>query len=320
MNTTKTLAIMAAAVAIAFTAVFSYLIWSSPEIAETENIVQDKDVFSFVKSMDGTISDGEIKQDSEVLIVDAALRRFFEYYLSATGEKSLSEIRLKIESELDRTLSRKAATEAKEILSRFIAFKQELVTLEKNSDMKGNTGNKPRQRFVQMQQLRSRFFSQQENQALFGSDDAYDLDALARLDISEDPRLSDTQKNNKFLALDAAMPAALRVEKEAPYKLIRLEENVVKMRLNGASEDDIYRMRAMDTTPEAAARLASLDREELDWKSRISAYVKQRESLQDASSEQDRLAAIQQIRDQLFSQAEQKRLPAYEAASFARAP
>ncbi len=315
MKTTKTFAILAAVLAIALTAVFSHLIRSSSDIAETEHIVQDKDVFSFVKSMDGTISDGEIKQDSEVLIVDAALRRFFEYYLSATGEKSLSEIRLKIESELDRILLRKAATEAKEILSRFIAFKQELVTLEKNSTLAGNTGNKPRQRFVQMRQLRSRFFSQQETQSLFGSDDAYDLDALARLDISEDHQLSDTQKDDKLLALDAAMPATLRVEKEAPYKLIRLEENVVKMRLNGASEDDIYRLRARDTTPEAAARLASLDREELDWKTRIGVYAKQRASLQDALSgysEQDRLASLQQIRDHLFSPVEQKRLPAYE--------
>jgi lipase chaperone LimK len=312
MKTTKTLSILAAALAIALTAVFSYLIWTPSDIPETENIMQDKDVFSFVKSMDGTISDGQIKQDSEVLIVDAALRRFFEYYLSAIGEKSLSEIRLKIESELDRTLSLKAANQAKEILSRFIAFKQELVTLEKNSNFAGNTDNKPRQRFIHMQQLRSRFFSQQENQALFGSDDDYDLDALARLDISKDHRLSDTQKNEKLLALNTAMPVALRVEKEAPYKLIRLEENVVKMRLNGASEDDIYRMRAMDTTPEAAARLASLDREELDWKSRINVYIKQRANLQDGFSEQDRLAALQQIRDQLFSPVEQKRLPAYE--------
>ena len=62
------------------------------------------------------------------------------------------------------------------------------------------------------------------------------------------------------------MPTTLREEKQAPYRVLLLEENVAKMRAQGASDDDIYRLRASSTTPEAAARLADLDRDKSNGK------------------------------------------------------
>ncbi|MCU6434753.1 lipase chaperone [Undibacterium sp. Jales W-56] len=290
------------------------------EIAADQN--GDKDPFAFVRSMEGTLPDGQVQQtDADTLIVDNALRRLFDYYLAAIGEKSLNEIRTEIEKELDGKLSKNAAIQAKNLLGRYLDYKRELAEIEKKPlPSSGAQEQNPataaiKARLTIMQQTRQRYFSEKENQAFFAFDDAYDSDAIARLEISDDKRLNEAQKQQRLQALDAAMPAGLRAEKEAPYQVLRLEENVAKMRAQGASDDQIYRMRAAATTPEAAARLADLDREDAQWKTRIANYLTQRSRvLSDTAnrSTAEQIAALQQIRNQMFDANEQKRLAAYE--------
>jgi lipase chaperone LimK len=239
----------------------------------------------------------------------------FDYYLSAVGEKSLDAIRAETEKELDRRLKPGAAGEAKRLLARYMDYKRELVAVEKNQKAVGGAAESARARLLAMQEARSHFFSAKESQALFGFDDAYDMDAVARLEISQNKSLTDAQKLEKLAALDAALPPALREARDAPLKVVKLEESVQKMRTQGASEDDIYRMRAAALTPEAASRLAEVDQEEATWKSRIASYLAERNKLTATGanlSEADRLAAIKQLREARFTVDEQKRLAAYE--------
>lgn len=274
----------------------------------------EPNLFPFVRSMEGTRPDGEIKVGADdALVVDAQLGRLFDYYLAAVGEKSVAEIRTEIEHELDRRLKPAAAREAKLLLTRYLDYKRALVDVEKDLQKTAGSGGTARARLTAMQQLRTRFFSATETDGLFGFDDSYDMDAVARLEINQDKSLSAAQKKEKLAALDAAMPAALREAREAPLVVVKLEESAQKMRAQGASEDDIYRMRAAALTPEAAARLAAVDQEELAWKNRIAAYQAERNKLTGANlPEADRQAALQQLREARFSPDEQRRLTAYE--------
>jgi lipase chaperone LimK len=273
-------------------------------------------LFPFVKSMEGTQPDGNIRvAEDETLVVDAGLRRLFEYYLAATGEKSIAEITAEIEKELDRRLKPRAAREAKRLLARFIDYKRDLVNVEKNPKIAGNGVEAIRGRLVAMQQSRLRFFTAPEAQAMFGFDDAYDMDSVTRLEISQNKALTDAQKQERIAALDAAMPEELRKERDAPLIVVKLEESVQKMRAQGASDDDVYRMRAAALNPEAAARLSEVDRDEVAWKGRITAYLAERSKLMDGNariSESERQAALQRLRDAGFGVDEQKRLAAYE--------
>ena len=177
------------------------------------------DPFSFVKSMEGTIRDGEVTENSSgELAINAGLRQMFEYYLAATGEKSLHMIVSEIEKELGKKLSLKATQEAKQLLSRYIKYKVALAEAEKKpAILPTNATASIRQRFLTMQDMRKVFFSQTENNALFGFEDSYDLDAISRLEISQNAALTAIQKREKINVLDAAMSPALREAKEAPY-------------------------------------------------------------------------------------------------------
>lgn len=276
----------------------------------------------FVGSMLGTIPDGDLLalQGNVIPGMPAALaygelRRLFDYYLSAVGEQSVEAIALQIHSELDRRLPPPQAKKAQRLLGLYLEFKRALVDLERKPELAGNGVQAIRQRLYAMQDLRARYFSAEETQGMFAFEDAYDLDAIARLEVSQNTALDARQKKEQLAVLDAAMPATLREDREASYSVARVEQQVADLRTNGASEDDIYRMRAKAFDPQAASRLAEVDREEASWKNRISIYLEARKRLLQAqanASESELQLALLQLRKAQFTDDEQRRLPAYE--------
>ena len=74
-------------------------------------------------------------------------------------------------------------------------------------------------------------------------------------------------------------------------------------------------MRSKEFTPEAAARLADLDREEADWKRRIANYLGERSQLLKTlanAPESELQMALMRLQQSQFSEEERRRLPAYE--------
>lgn len=276
----------------------------------------------FVRSMQDTLPDGDLQalRNGEVggasgTLAYGELKRLFDYYLSAVGEQSIETITQQIRGELDRRLPGPMAQKAQRLLALYIEFKRELVRLESEPQLAGNALPSIRARMLAMQDLRARYFSNEETQGMFGFDDAYDLDAVARLEISQNPALSALEKKQQLAALDAAMPANLRAERDATSVVVRVEQQAQDMRTKGASEDDIYRMRAKEFDPQAASRLADVDREEQAWKSRIAVYQEERAKLLKAqanASESERQTSLAQLKQSLFSAEERPRLVAYE--------
>jgi lipase chaperone LimK len=168
---------------------------------------------------------------------------------------------------------------------------------------------------LDMHDLRSRFFNEEETQGMIVFDDAYDMDAIARLEISQNPDLSAEQKQRQLAAVDAAKPANLRREREASSVVVRVEQQAQDLRAKGGSEDDVYRLRAREFDPQAAARLADVDREEVAWKARIARYQEERSKLlkaQTNATESERLTVLTQLQQTYFTEAERPRLAAYE--------
>jgi len=276
----------------------------------------------FVRSMQDTLPDGDLQTmqggsstGATGALAYGELKRLFDYYLSAVGEQSIAAITQHIQSELERRLPAPQAAKAQRLLALYIAFKRELVRLESQPQLAGNGVQAARARLLAMQDLRSRFFNEEETQGMFGFDDAYDMDAIARLEISQNPALSAMQKQQQLAAVDAAMPANLRREREASTVVVRVEQQAQDLRAKGASEDDVYRMRAKEFDPQAAARLADVDREEAAWKARIARYQDERNKLLKAqanATESERQTVLAQLQQTYFTEAERPRLAAYE--------
>lgn len=277
---------------------------------------------AFAPSMQGTVPDGDRRAlsgqmpgQSSGALAYGELRRMFDYYLSAVGEQSIDSITQEIHRAIDQNVPQHQVLGAKRLLGRYLEFKRALVDLEKKPKLEGTGVAAIRQRFNAMQDVRARIFSAEEEQGLFGLEDANDRDSLARLEIHQNTALSASQKRDQLAVLDAALPAALRADREAPRVVIQVEQTAQTMRANGASDDDIYRMRAKALDPQAAVRLAEVDREEKAWKDRIAVYLGERSKLlktQADAPESERQTALMQLQQSQFSEEERRRLAAYE--------
>jgi lipase chaperone LimK len=243
------------------------------------------------------------------------LKRLFDYYLSTVGEQTIPAITRQIQQVLAENLRPAQLPQAQRLLDRYIAFKAALLQLEQDYAKKPEAERSLRARFLAMQGLRDHYFSAEETQAMFGLEDANDMDALARLEIANDATLSASDKRSRLAALDQHMPRMLREDREAPRAVIRLEEHIAALRAQGAGDDEVFRARAKALDTAAAGRLAELDQEERQWRQRIESYLSDRtralQRLADApdSEKQAALADLQQAR---FNELERKRLAAYE--------
>jgi lipase chaperone LimK len=100
-----------------------------------------------------------------------------------------------------------------------------------------------------------------------------------------------------------------------------VEESVQAMRRQGATDDEIYRRRAASLSAEAAAQLASMEREEAAWKARVDAYHAEHNRLRNGAanlSAIDQEHALREWRDAHFTMEEQSRLTAHESSGIPR--
>lgn len=245
----------------------------------------------------------------------AELRRMFDDHLLAGGGKSIAAITQEINAEIERSLAPINVPQAKRILGLYLEFKRELMDLERRTSLSDQGAQAIRNRVLAKQDLRSRYFTAEETQAMFDLEDTSDKDALARLEINHNPSLTPEQKQEKLAALDAALPVKLLYERKAQREALPLEEKVYAMRVQGASDDDVYRLRAKEVDPQAAARLADLDREEAQWTRRIAQYLTERNQLletPETAQDPNHQAALLALQRARFTEDERSRLPAYE--------
>lgn len=258
----------------------------------------------FAPSMAGTRPDGAVTSQGERLVVDQELGFLFDYYLAGLGERDLAAVRAAIQHELGQRLPPAQAGEARRLLDQYLRYKEALVQLEAGLKPGPDLLANLRARRDAMLTLRHDFFTDAEIAGLFGLADARDADALARMEVVQDPKLDAVARQQRLSELDRALPAALREERVASTRLLQVEGSVQQLRVEGAGEDAVYRLRASQLSPAAATRLAEVDREEAEWRARIAAW---KEARQQAGP-----AAEPQLRDKYFSAQEQKRLVAYE--------
>jgi len=263
---------------------------------------------SFAPSLAGTHADGGATSGADgLLVANEDLVELFDYYLATVGEKTPAQVRAEIERELERRLRPPASNAARQLLGRYLGYKAALVELERRKDLAGAGAAAIRKRLQAMRTLRGRYFSAQESRAMFGREDAEQQDMLARVEVRQDRGLNADQQRERLAELDAALPPEVREARAAPVRIARLEESVGQMRARGAGDEEVFRARAEALDPDAARRLAEVDREEAEWRRRIAAYLDARRSLRDAR-------ALAGLRERMFTAEERRRLPAYEGS------
>ncbi|MFT4243761.1 MAG: lipase secretion chaperone [Acidovorax sp.] len=150
--------------------------------------------------------------------------------------------------------------------------------------------------------VRQQFFDDAEYDALFARSDELDRYTLARLEIARNPDLSAEQRAQALRAAESELAPERLAERAAATAHLAAAAQTAAFDAQNTSDYARHTARSAQYGEAAAHALAQLDREERDWQQRLDQYSQARA--------QGDGAALQQLRQQLFTADEQQRVEA----------
>jgi len=269
-------------------------------------------------SLRGTVADGGITVNTQgELVPDLALRRLFDYFLASAGEESPDAIQARIAFYLQQHAPLMAAVAAWSTLQRYLEYKEALSTLP------GHDGSYDgmQDTLLLQRELRDSLLGPELRQAFFQAEDEYADFALQHSARVRDESLSSEERERLEAEQLAALTEATRTDIVSGAMPVRTEQQVEKLREQGAGEGEIQALREQQLGSAAAERLAALDEARAEWERRYQDYRAERDRIEaSALARMDRDSAIQQLRADLFSPQERKRVEALDRIASQPAP
>lgn len=263
-------------------------------------------------SLRGTTADGGVSIGfGGHLKPDVALRRLFDYYLSMLGETDPDGIRQLLRNDLQqRHLDQPVMAEVMQVFDRYVRYQQAAVVLARQS------GVTLAAHIGQVDTLRRQILGDALTDALYADQTAEQQQLLQRVAIQSDRRLSDVEKNQRLLALDAALPVAeqnLRAQAVAGASVQQQTDQLASEQADPATR---HAERASLWGNEAADRLAQLDLQRARWQARLDAYAQRAQAIRadPALGIAQRNTQLQALLQQDFQGPEQTRVKAIEQA------
>lgn len=252
------------------------------------------------------------------LIPDHQLRVLFDFFLANIDREPLTTVLQRIRITLDNQLGEPAKSQALALLERYVAYGIAIEKLQEGQPDGITTDGFDlaalNQRQRELDALRQSHFSPQEIDAFFGEDAQLDNYTLARIGIQQNESITDEQRQRQFQQLEHQLPEPVRMARKRAVIHGDVYQQAQHLKASGASEAELYNLRAKELGEEAATNLARLDREQNQWQERLSHYRQQRARILEAGlSETDRSSAIENLRNDLFDGPERLRVSALDA-------
>jgi lipase chaperone LimK len=271
------------------------------------------------KSLHGTRVDGDLPLDASGRFqpsIDA--RRLFDYHLTTSGEVPLESIRARIVAAIERRLAADAARDAIDLLDRYLLYRERARQMAETA----SPDEDAHARFAAIWALRREVLGPDAAEAFFADEEAYDRVALERARIMTDPFLSADERAQQLPAVEAAIPEPMREAREAATLPMRLDAAAAAVRAAGGADADVAALRTEMVGADAAARLATLDREEAEWRRRLDGFRDARAAIeQDATRSTDaRTRAVDELLQRSFSPTERLRVEALDRLASAPTP
>ncbi|MGP5553424.1 lipase secretion chaperone [Psychrobacter celer] len=276
------------------------------------------------RSLKGTQVDGEIIIDeNKQLVVTEGLRRLFDYFLSAIGEEDEAVIFARVERYIRHHTPEPAASQAVAIFGNYVAYLKALPDIEKrygNLQLQASKSgeldlNAIAQQKQEVASLRQQYFDKTTIEAFFGAEDNYDDYSMEMVRINQNEQMSEAQKQTARQDYVSRLPdGAIKTNILQQANLNELMARTEQMKAAGASPEALYNMRRELVGAPAAERLAQVDQEDANFDQRFTQYETQKQRLLNQSANPAAAQSqIEQLEQQLFDDAERKRLSGYAA-------
>ena len=242
----------------------------------------------------------------------------FDYYFSARGEEPDEQIRRRIEAEIDARLAPPAREEALAFFDAYLRSREHARAV-----FEGGFEDLPLDvRFQRIRELRRSVFGAADAEMVFGAEEDRVRVDLERRRVAQDPALSSGERARRLAGLDEQLPVEVREAQSAARAALDLREAEARLRAEGAGDGEVHALREQRFGPEAAARLAALDRERDAWQARLDEWRATRATLaaQLADDPAQLAETLDAARAERFTAREQLRVEALRAREPPLAP
>ncbi len=261
-------------------------------------------------SLQGSKPDGEVALTADgKLRPEAALRRLFDYFLSAIGEADLAAIRAMLLAHVRSLHGSTVAEQVAAVFDRYVEYQRALSAAEPglSADLE--------ERLAFAKALRRKFFDADTAQAFFGVEEAYAEYTLARRRVASDTQLDAPTRARRLRDLENMLPDQQRALLQDVGTALVAEEQSRQFDALHVGDTQRQEERSALFGQAAATRLAALDHQRALWDQRLAAYVQRRAGiLGDARlSSQARAQRLTDLRSQRFDENEARRVASLEA-------
>ena len=235
-------------------------------------------------------------------LLETGLRDRLEAMLMEAGDVSDPQaLKQRLAQLVAQHFSPDLATRALALVERYVDYRVALGALRAPQDV--NDPRALRDALDARQKVRSQFFDDAEYNALFAREAELDRYTLARLEITRNTDLSAEQRKEALQDAEAQMSPERRAERSAATAHIAAAQQTATFNTQNTDERTRHAQRSAQYGEPAAQAMAQLDREDQNWQQRLAQYSQ-------ARTQQGDGAALQQLRQQLFTAQEQLRIDA----------
>ena len=254
------------------------------------------------RSQEDTQINCQIRVDNaNRLIVNEQTKDCFEYFITQIGEKQLPQIKADFLSYIKSSYKEPVQSQLADLWSRYVQYREELANLPVPNVDKEDP-KYYRLIVSSTLDLRKKLFSAYEIEGLFGTQDVYDQYTLDRMDILNDKKLSEKEKADRLKDLFDKLPEDWKENLKQLNQLEDLKKLTAEIKARGGSAEELRQMRTNLVGPEATQRLETLDVQRDNWKSKVTQYLSERDTiLKSNMSDSAKQSAINDLKSQKFT-------------------
>ncbi len=291
------------------------------EAPKTSGSPQDWDGAAFAPTLADTEIDGRLESDENGnLVVSLEVKDFFDYFLSAVGQRSLEEVMAEMERQIDSRLEPEAAAQARRLLLDYISYHQQMTTLMEQPLVPAELQTEEyyagimADTFSQLKQIRRQFFPPDVVDAFFGLEESFGEYAVRTLEIRADASLSDSDKAARLESLESLLPEQLVADAKEAEQRHAVADSARDAFEAGIAESEIRYLLQDVYAPEEVDSMLTFFKAEEQWQNRLDQYFSQRARIESSGlSGTDREVALDELRTRQFDEAEMNRLLSEEA-------
>jgi len=258
--------------------------------------------------------DGAIDAAKPAPIADSFLKPDLHYRIgdllvaaNPQGERLSPEaLKARLEAVMATRFPPVEAARARALLGRYIDY-QSALSAQAGPGPDADDPRALRKAFEARRQVRRQHFMPEEYEALFGRDDELDLYNLARMEIEGNAGLTPEQRQAALEENERGLgepERALRAANNAPSQIAAQND---AFEASGVSDQERFAQRSATYGAETAQRLGQVDRDERDWRGRLTQYADAQAALRAGGIDTQ---SLNRLKAQLFTPTEQLRLDA----------